>query len=220
MGRDAAAAEPVAQPFATSSLPALDRPDRPAQMPGRLLVAAALEVAEDQRGPESLRQPLDLFVEHAFELVVRLDAGFRPERRPAPFMPVPTGRGQSGTRRRPKGDLMEPRPQRIAHPEPPGLLHQNQKGGLKRILTVVRIDQDAPAYPQDHRPMSFDQGRERQFGGLAAAGREPLQELTIGQLADRPQIEKVRSCLTTAPCLPIATGVFLRGPFFLSLLVM
>ena len=60
---EAAAAEPVAEPFAAPRQPALDRPDRPAQMPRRLLVGAALEVAEDDRRAEPLRQPVDLLVE-------------------------------------------------------------------------------------------------------------------------------------------------------------
>ena len=44
-------AKPVAESFAPPRLAALDRAERPAQMPGRLLVAASLEIAEDQRAP-------------------------------------------------------------------------------------------------------------------------------------------------------------------------
>ncbi len=88
-------------------------------MAGRLFVAAALEIAKDERRPKSFRQSLDLFMKRAFQLVVvSLETGFLPESRPGAFMPVSSGRGQSSTRRGPKGDLIKPRPQRIANPEP------------------------------------------------------------------------------------------------------
>ncbi len=38
--------------------------------------------------------------------------------------------------------------------------------------------------------MSLDQGCEVQFGRLGAPGREPFQELTVGQLPDGPQVEQ------------------------------
>ena len=34
--------------------------------------------------------------------------------------------------------------------------------------------------------MPLDQGREGQLGRLAAGGREPLQELAVGQMPARP----------------------------------
>ena len=85
---------------------------------------------------------------------------------------------------------MKPRAQGIAHPQSPSLLDQDEKRRLKGILGVVRVGQNAPAHPQDHRPVSLDQGREGQLGRLAAAGREPLQKLTVGQLSDRPHIKE------------------------------
>jgi len=36
----------------------------------------------------------------------------------------------------------------------------------------------------------LDQDGEGQLGGLAPAGREPLQELAVGQLPDRPDAEE------------------------------
>ena len=66
---DAAADQPIAEPCATARQPALDRPDRPAQMPRRLLVGAALEVAEDHRRPVPLGEPVDLLVQQPLQLV-------------------------------------------------------------------------------------------------------------------------------------------------------
>jgi hypothetical protein len=61
---------------------------------------------------------------------------------------------------------------------------------LKGILSLVRVAQHAAADPQDHWPMSLYKGRERQFGSLAAAGRVPLEKLTIRQLSNRPGLEQ------------------------------
>ena len=38
--------------------------------------------------------------------------------------------------------------------------------------------------------MPLDQGGERLFGRIAPLGREPLEELPIGQLTDRPGREE------------------------------
>ena len=66
--------EPITQPIPAPSLAALHGSDRPAQMPGRLLMAMPLEIAQDQRGTEAFGQTLDLFVEQAFEpVILRLD---------------------------------------------------------------------------------------------------------------------------------------------------
>ncbi len=95
-----------------------------------------------------------------------------------------------GTGRGPVGDLMQPGAERIPHPEPARPLHQDQERGLEGVLRVVRVGQHAPADPHDHRPVALDQDREGQLGGLAAVGGEPLQELAVGQLADRTHVEE------------------------------
>ena len=50
--------------------PALDRPDRPAQVPRGLLVGQALEVAEHHRRAATFGQPVDLLVQQGQQLVV------------------------------------------------------------------------------------------------------------------------------------------------------
>jgi len=84
---------------------------------------------------------------------------------------------------------MEPRAQGVAHPEAASLLDKDQERGLECILAVVWIVEHAPADAQDHRSMPLDQGCERQFGGLAALGREDFEELTIGQISNGAQFE-------------------------------
>ena len=169
--------------------PALDGADRPAQVSRGLLVGAALEVAEDDGRAITLGKPVDLLVQEPLELDVRLGPGL-PVHRRLSFEAAMAGRGGPGTRRGPVGDLVQPGAERIAHPEPAGPLHQDQERGLERILDVVVVRQYAPADPHDHRPVTLDQDREGQLGGLAPLGRESLQELTVGQLADRTDVEE------------------------------
>ena len=93
--------EPFAEPVAGPRQAALDRPDRPAQVPGRLLVGASFEVAEDHRGPITLGEPFDLLVEHSRQVVAgtRMPDCFGGRRR-LPFVPTPAGRGRPRHTRR------------------------------------------------------------------------------------------------------------------------
>ena len=192
-GGQAAADEPVAEPLPPPRMPALDRPDRPSQMPGCVLVRVPLEIAEDQGCAVALGKAVDFLVEHPPQFVVRLGEAL-PGRRCrgcSLFVPAAPGRGRPGARCRAASHLMEPGAQGIAHPEAAGLLHQHQEGGLEGILRVLGgIGQHAPADAQDHRSMPLDQDREGQLGRLAPAAGEPLQELSIGQLPDRPHAEE------------------------------
>ena len=96
---------------------------------------------------------------------------------------------------------MEPRAQRIAHPERTSLLDQDEEGRLKGVFDVVRVDQQTPANPQDHRPMALDQGSKRLLGGVTRSGRKPLQELPVGQLAGRSDCQQ-RAKLLQDPLIP------------------
>ena len=69
---DTAAREPVAQPFSRPRQSALDRSDRPAQVPRCLLVRMPLEIAENHRHAEALGQPVDLLMQHVPQVVVIL----------------------------------------------------------------------------------------------------------------------------------------------------
>ncbi len=159
-------------------------------MPRRLLMGAPLQVAENNGSPEALGEPIDFLVENSLQLVTGLGPALLPRHRRKMLVPAPPGGGRPGARRGAKRHLIEPRTQRITHPETPGLLDQDEKGGLKGILAVARIGQHTTANAQNHRTVPFDQNREGQLGGLAPAGGEPLQKLTIGQLPRRSHVEK------------------------------
>ena len=99
---------------------------------------------------------------------------------------------------------MEPGAERVADPERPRLADQDQEGGLEGVLGVVRVAEDAPADAQDHRPVPLDQGREGQLGRLAAPGREPLEELAVGQSRRRSGRQQ-RAELPREPAGPFHT---------------
>src|SRR5215213_9739855 len=85
---------------------------------------------------------------------------------------------------------MEPGAQRVSNPERAGLPDQGQEGGLEGILDIIRIAEIIPADAEDHRPVPLDQGCEGQLGRLGVLGREPFEELTVGELPDGPQVEQ------------------------------
>jgi hypothetical protein len=101
---------------------------------------------------------------------------------------------------------MEPGAQGVAHPEAAGLPDQDEEGGLEGVVRVVRVVEHAPADAEDHRPVPLDQGREGQLRGLAAAGREPLQELAVSQLPGRPDVVERADLPEDGPVFPDRHG--------------
>jgi hypothetical protein len=159
-------------------------------MPGRLLEAASLEIAKDQRRAIALWQPLDFLVEQTSDVVALHSVSLRSSRRRALFVPAPTGCGQTRTRRCSNCDLMEPGPKRVPHPQTARFLDQHQKRRLKSIFDIMSFGQHAPANPQNHRPVPLDYNGKCQLSGLAAVGRKPFQELTVRELAHGPDVEQ------------------------------
>ena len=196
----------------TARQPALDRADRPAQVPRRLLMGAALEVAEHHRRAVPLGQPLDLLVEEPLQLDV---ATRRVSRVPAfgrvLFEATAGGRRSPGARRGPKGHLMQPGAERVAHPEPARLLHQDQEGRLERVLGVVRVGQRRRGRPAGPSARAARPGRRR-----PARRPRPGRSRTApgaGRRSARgsaPTLKSVRSCRRTAPSFPMATAGALR----------
>ena len=136
------------------------------------------EVAEHDWNPVALGKPVDLLMQHSlqFEAGLMLAAvESRGHLRHALFVPAAAGSIRPCARRRAKGHLMEPRPQRIANPEVAGFLDQNEERGLERVLGVVGVDKLGAANAQDHCAVALDDRLERQFGDLARAGRKPLE---------------------------------------------
>ena len=85
---------------------------------------------------------------------------------------------------------VQPARDRVVLPDRAGLPHEGQEGHLEGVLGGVRVVQDAPADAQHHRPVPLDQARKAASPGLIAAGHELLQQLGVGQPADRPVPEQ------------------------------
>jgi hypothetical protein len=61
------------------------------------------------------------------------------------------------------GYSIKPTPDRLPPGNRSGLTHQNEKRGLKGIVGVMAIVQDAAADAQDHRTMPLEQSFEGSF---------------------------------------------------------
>ena len=85
---------------------------------------------------------------------------------------------------------MQPGAERVPHPEPTGLLEQDQERRLERVIRVVRISQHVPADAKHHGAMPLDQGGESQLGGLTMTRREPFQDLSVGQITNASEMEE------------------------------
>ncbi len=140
----------------------------------------------------SIGQPVDLFLEHGHAIipVVRIKDKDRPRGDRSRFVLAPASLAVAGPSCHAVCDPMQPRAQRVFHPERPGFLDQDQKGRLKSVIGVMPVAKSAPADAQNHRTVPLDQGREGELGRLGIVRRKPLQKLTVGQVADRPQVEQ------------------------------
>jgi hypothetical protein len=74
---------------------------------------------------------------------------------------------------------VQPPRHRLGPPQGGRLAGEQQESGLKDVVGVVLIVEDAPAQPQDHRPVAADQGGK---GGLVVMGGEALQQLAVRHL--------------------------------------
>ena len=186
--RQASACQPGSQQVTRPGEPALDRPDRPFEEGGHLLVGLPLQVAEDDGLPIFLGESADLLVQHGPELVpgdvVVVTRG--QHRRALPFPSVTPGRVGLRSNRRAVGHLVEPVAQHLAIADRPGLADEQEERGLEGVLGVLRLVEHVPADAQDHRPMPPD---ERLEGGLRLRGptvQEPRQQLAIASPPRHP----------------------------------
>ncbi|MGA8346624.1 MAG: hypothetical protein WBQ29_17570 [Isosphaeraceae bacterium] len=72
----------------------------------------------------------------------------------------------------------------------PGLLHQDGERGLEGMLSLVRIGERPATNPPDHQPVPLHQRRERHLGAFLVASHKPFQELPIGQVTERTDLEQ------------------------------
>ena len=176
--------------------PALDGSDRPAEGRCGLFVGPSFEVAEDHRSAEAFWETLDFFVQDRAEVVEIVMAAFGIRDGSQSFMTSLTSRGGACAECGLVGNAMEPRSERLFHPEPACFFHKDKERGLKRILRIVLIDENVPADSQDHRPVPLDERGERQFRGLAAIGHESFEKLAVRQIMNCADVEEC-SQLTT-----------------------
>jgi hypothetical protein len=149
-------------------------------LPGRLLTALALQVAKHDRRAVVGRQTIDLLVEGGEQFGRETWFGFiRSNDREIAFdnpsadlnRPYPCGR--------PARYAMQPGPQRLANPERPTLVHENEKRRLEGVVRIVFVVQYPPARPQDHRPVAMEQRRERLLRHVTAVVPKPFQQLGV-----------------------------------------
>ncbi len=187
-GRDTATNQANLQALAALLQPALERADGEAELPRRLLVGQALEVAEDDRRPEPLGEPVELGVDVRTGL--RRHLGFdrvRLHLGPPLLDGPPAGRPEPRPGRDLERDPEEPARHRVGPSDRAGPLRQDQERRLRRVLGVVEVWQRVAADAQDHRPVALDQlGERRRRVLVATTGQEPLQQPAVGQHADRP----------------------------------
>jgi hypothetical protein len=124
-------------------------------MVGGLLIGHLFEAAEHYRLAVALGQPVDLLVEDRAQIVPRSRrrvprAG---QLGGPPFSFAASSAVGFDLKRDPARHAMEPTAERVVDPECPGLAGQEQEGGLKRILGVIGVSEDAAANGHDHRTM-------------------------------------------------------------------
>ena len=181
----------VAEPLPRPRQPRQNRAPGAPDAQGRLLGAEALEIAEHDRIPVSLREATNLLVEgrprlgrSGVALVRHRAKGGTPPLVGAP----PRGVGLD-TNGDPEGNAMKPARDGIGLADRRGPAGEDEERGLKGVLGVVRIAKDLLADAQHHRCVPFHQRREGRLIGPVLAVNEPLDELGVGQVAHDPELE-------------------------------
>ena len=84
------------------------------------------------------------------------------------------------------GDAVQPGTERVMNPELMRFAEEHEERRLKGVLGVVRIAQKSSADAEDHRPVPFDQGSERELGGLVIAS--PMAKRSSSWRSERSPI--------------------------------
>ncbi len=193
---DAPAGQPGPQPFPAAVQADLDGPQGPAERLRGLGLGPSLHVAEDDRLPVFLGEPIDLLVQLGevqgvgprFRGLVSVDdLGLPPLGGPPPGLLAP---GASGHAER---DPVQPGAERLGLPDRTGLAGQDEEHRLRRVLRLVRVAEDVEADAMDDRPMPLDEGGEGGLGRLARPGEELAQELLVGPHHDIVRVPGVRT---------------------------
>ena len=172
--------------------------DGPSQALRRLVEGQTLEVAEHHRQAEGPWQAIDLPVQGLGLLAVEEDpigrrggGGRRGLPREARFLgPLTAAEPEACALRRAHGDAVEPLTQQVGLAQRPGLFVQDEEDGLEGVLGLVPVAEELPADAQNHRPVAGDKRGESRLAGLIATGRDPLDQLPVGEPGRRTALEE------------------------------
>ena len=162
---------------------------------------SALQLAGDQGGPITLRQAAQLLVQEQDE-VVPVPRRFRLKPGDIHHLPLDRALARSpapGLLGGPDRDAVEPAPELFAPSDRRGPPRQDEERRLEGVLGIMRCRQHAPANALDRGPVAMHQGRERVLGVVATPGEEPIQQLGVGQAAQRAQRVKRPDLAQDAP---------------------
>src|SRR5262249_24849501 len=98
----------------------------------------------------------------------------------------------------PMRDAMQPTSERIAISNGPCPASENEKRRLKGVFTEMHVVEKPAAHAQDQRTVAFHKRRERHFRDLSLPRRIPLEQIPIGERAERAGLKK-RSHLVVQP---------------------
>ena len=181
--RDAPRPEAVGQFLPRRRQPAAQRPLGDAEFLRRVAPADAAQLAQHDRRPKVVRQPVDFLVEDSRGVIGRhgRDAAFgHGGRQGFPLRPS-AGHG-SRPQRHFHRDRMQPGGQPRADAGGGGFASQHDERGLEGVVGEVGIGHDAAADGQHQRPVPADQLGERPF--VAGVG-EPPEQVAVGLGGDQ-----------------------------------
>ncbi len=208
-GQDHAAAdEGASKLLACAGQPAAERAGRASEASGGLIQGEALEVAEDDRRAEDVRQAVDGAVQGLGLLAVEQGLFGRWRCRLEPgvghgvplFALMPADDASPGLAGGAEGHAVEPGGEPVGIAEGRRLAGQDEEGGLECVLDEVMVIDELPADAQDHRAVARDQGGEGVLGSVISSRHEPLDELAVGErgggagLEERAELADDRGC--------------------------
>src|SRR5262249_59867114 len=91
------------------------------------------------------------------------------------------GRGVAGPDRDPVGDAVEPGSERVTLADGPGVLEQDEEGGLEGVVDVRGVGEDLAARGQDAAAVAADDRLERRRG---VAGPAAVEEVRVPLVAE------------------------------------
>jgi hypothetical protein len=144
-----------------------------------------LQIAQQDRQTVSLGQPAEFLIEYGQQLALQVQHIPRPrfryllERHFASGSPGDCPLELAG---RVEGDAMEPLRQQLSCADVCGLLGQDEEHGLKSIIGIGGIAENASADAHHHWPMPSNEDGE---SVLIALAHEQVHELAVGTIRSR-----------------------------------